>query len=227
MALNDKIKQYAAGATLAAATALPAHGASITQMQPNKIPGETLLGATITNDNAGAVYNSVELPYLNALAQDLVSYAHNSSTYGGSAQNLIGDWGLNVSSTGDVSQGWDFDINNPVSIQNDGIAPGTTYDIWDSGLDMDFIIAIPDSQLDANGNGFLGDPGDLELTLSNDTMTNGVVGKSASGFTEWPADPQTYTVNTVVPSPSSGALAALGIAALAAGYRGRNPSHTK
>ena len=231
--MMNNIKTYVAGALVAAAGAVGANAATITQLNPRDTGSAVALDMDLLNDDVGAVINSakVRVPQVTdatnttmGLDEWLYSLPHNQVTYSGPA-DLTSDWGFSITNDGDVHNGWGKDgaSYDPTSIVNGGGIPGSDYDSWTTGKDMVIVgVSIPYSQLDANQDNSYNlatafADGDASISLGNQTIDDMFVGESASGFTTWEADGVDYNV-TVVPEPTTLAGASFLMGLMAAGY---------
>ncbi len=176
-------------------------------------PANVFLNMQLTNNDAGAIYNSATLNTLSGLDDALWALPENQSNYASKA-DMLGDWSIAVRSppTGEVSTKWFSNTNNDGTI--DLFHQGIGYDQWTSNANSDMMaltVSIPKSQLEVDGQaGYSPLSGDAQIVLG-DQRQDAYVALNISGATI-DAPGQNYDIQ-IVPEPSA---ACIGLGLLAA-----------
>ena len=190
MKTNNGSAKILATAVLGASTlgAPKANAATIHQFPPLDLGALSVAGLDITNDDAGATYNSLTVD-----TSDLVEQlaALNGLSIGDTAAQMS----VSIDGVEDVDLGWNANYNaaGDVEIGNVGGIPGVTYHIFDEGKTMRVNLVVPDSLL-----------GDKYLAFGD---ANAGLVEAMSGLDSTYGSGNSYKV---VPEPASLALMGLG-----------------
>jgi hypothetical protein len=129
--------------------------------------------------------------------------------------------------TGEVNLGWSsaYDIaTGKVNLNNNGITPGSTYDVWNSNDPNNDMMALTfnfGNMFDFNGNGIIDAN---EALYQNGSLTNGFRGYLDSNLGGPSIGSSTPMYQFAIPEPSTTGLLGLGLAG-ALLYRRREPKN--
>ncbi len=180
---------------------------SITQYDPIYDPGagRVQIYSDFVNDDSGAVYDSYETVIFSNLVTTLWAIPANQISYSNQAA-MLDDWSLDISSSGDVQNGWQHDGDFlELEITNVGGIPGVTYDTWTSATSSDMMrltLNIPLSQLDGDGDGWAAeDPADVVIV---EGAPEADVGVAHDGISSYSATANPYTTQQNPQATSNG-----------------------
>jgi hypothetical protein len=192
-------------------------GALITQYEPNiPLNAESVtLGIDLTNNDEGAIYDSGELTLLAPLAQSLWdTVPANQSAYA-NIEELVGAWGVGISSGGQVYSGWERTVNadGSIDLNHGGGFPDFDYTTWRDSINypnqntMALTIQIPLVQLELDGESGYDPLSDARIELGSGTLPGAFVGRTSGGV----GYGATGTLYAVIPEPSSVYLLLFGV----------------